>query len=120
MQTRSKRAKKEYELSTGARSSSFTGSNIAHVQPKQEHSQVPAPSAGPGPPSIVVQDELAAEADEKLLGNLDAQSEWDLCASCESAKSVIGSAPGNPSSHITPPTFSGGKFRDSDRALSFF
>ena len=119
METRSQKAKKERELSTGARPSSFTGSNIVPVQPKQEHSQVPAPSGGPGPPSIAVQDELEAEADEKLFGDLDAQSEWDLSASCESDESDMGSASGNPSSHIQPPKFSGGKFRDSGRALSF-
>ena len=64
-------------------------------------------------------DELAAEADEKLFGDLDARSEWDLSASEESAESDMGSASGNPSSHIKPPTFLGGQFRDSGRALSF-
>ena len=71
------------------------------------------------PPSIVVQDELTAEADENLFGDLDAGSEWDLSASGEPAESDMGSASGNPSSHIKPPTFSGGKFRDSGRALLF-
>ena len=80
--------------------------------------QVPAPSGSPGPPSTVVHDELAAEADEKLLGELDARSEWDLSVSGDSAESDMGST-GDPSIHIKPPTFSGGKFRDSGRAASF-
>ena len=119
METRRQKGKKEREFSTGARPSSFTGFDIVPVQPKQEHSHVPAPSGGPGPPSIVVQDEPAAKADEKLFGDLDAGSEWDLSASGESAESDMGSASGIPSSHIKLPTFSGGNFRVSRRALSF-
>ena len=105
MEIRRQKAKKECELSTSARPSSFTGSVIVPVQPKQEHSQVPAPSGDPGPPSIVVQDELAAEADEKLFGDVDAGSEWDLSASGKSAERDMGSASGNPSSHIKPRHF---------------
>ena len=66
-----------------------------------------------------MQDELAAEAEEKLSGDLDAKSEWYLSASGVSAESDMGSASGNPSSHIKQPTFSGGNLRDSGRALSF-
>ena len=119
METRRQKAKTERELSTSARPSSFTGSDIVPVQPKQEHSQVPSASGSLGPPSNFVQDELASAADEKLFGDLDAGSDWDLSASGESAESAMGSASGNASNHIKPPTFSGGKFRDSGRALLF-
>ena len=120
METQSQKAKKQYELLTGAHPSSSTpASEIAPLQPKQEYSQIPAPSGGPGPPSAVVLDELAPAADEKLLSEFDATCEWELSASCNSAKGDMGSTSGNLSSHINSPTVSGGKFRNSGRAQSF-
>ena len=89
------------------------------MQPKQEYSQDLAPSGNPGPPSTVVQDKLAAEAEEKLLGELDAKSEWDLSVSGDSAESDMGSTSVSPSCHNKSPTFSGGKLRGSGRALAF-
>ena len=68
METRRQKAKKERELSTGARPSSFTGSDIVPVQPKHEHSQVPAPSGGP---SFVVWRHFSYGSDFQVLYTTD-------------------------------------------------